>query len=952
MAYDPFSDRRAAPAQLDPFAERRGVAQPTPKQKFHSALDETYGQGLGVGGPIGKAAMGLIADPMLDLFGPQSALTNKLFGGEENFGTHAADVGIKLAPLAAGLLTGGAASAGMEAMGVGGSLLADTAIGGLSGAAGGAASAEVNQTPVAPAAVAGALGGAVLGLGVNRLSSAGAKLAAAYAKRNTEFPLIAELDQTIPHVSVDQIEVSARTDAARQAFRARVPAGSAKESIDPIIWKRALSDAKQAAMKDNTATSDLEMEGDFINRLAQKVMGRSSRVQNPDFMNNTLDVIKQKWGQYVTRLEVTLSRDKAAFGTVGPKLADMIHRAEELKDPLEGRLVQNVWKTMWHGVPKEEEEIVDSVLHGEGGQLSTEGLAAVKRWRDLRDLTYKEMSDLGLQEEVRMGPAASTRVPSPFSDFSSTGAQPEFPAPAAPEWKTVPLQYRTNYVPYYRDPAGMARLAQRGTKEHEAYIQKLISDGEADNRAHAEQLLYDALDTEKHGSPLQIRSGPMQHERELALEFPRVRNAKQWSRQYFHDYARRTSQAKVFGPQDEEFIKLRDQLKAEGGDVDRLDRLFRIYVGRPPVDVTRMAAPARAARTLNTMTLLGPRVGILQLLQLSNTAGRIGVRHTLEALVAQWRNPELRAAAEEVGALLPSEFLLTDQEPVNKLGEWWINNVTQMPHGDRAARSVSALAGGVAAKKWAQEYWKLAQADAASGTPSLARGGAGAALKYVGIRNPAERMAILQRRLEETLGIPIAHVMKMEGELPIESLMSAMRSASHNTQFANTLLTMPEARRTGWGQFLYMLKTFSKQQTPFITKMTSDAARGDTGPLVRYLLVYPALYTAVRPYLDFLAGKDAVSESDADAMEKVVEVLQGSMYTGIFGSMGDFVNQMAASDPGKLMGYAAGPAISNAAGTIADVTKAVQGDAAPITKRALRSFPPFGPLLSRWIDNQ
>jgi hypothetical protein len=890
--------------------------EPTPTDQFHRFQEQfiaaaSSGPGNAPLAQITSAAMGLAAEPILDMFGPQAPLTDTIFNGTDNFGTRAVDAVIKLAPLAVGI---GAGSVAFRVAGkIAAPLAADILSGAAAGVAGGAAEAVVRQRELAPSMVFGGVLGAAGGAVVGKLSKPGRELAKQYAGRPdvSRLPDINVLDETIPHVPVETLEILARRRAdvadrarksASEAFRRIVPAGGTKETVHPAVWRMARKEAATAARAIRSDTS-LEGEGEAINRMFSRVL---ENVKNHEL----LQALKSVQSTYVTRLSVTLARDKKAFGTVGGQFADRILRNEELKDHMEGRLVDDVLRPLWRGVPKYEEELIDRVLHGEGGRLSNEGLSVVGRWREIADHWFKQGSELGLMEEVTAGhPAAiaaaggsrfqATMVPAPEAGpivrtivQSAMGNVP----------KTVPLQYKANWVPYYIDRKAMGQLATKGNARRSAFLQKLVKDGEADNIREAERLLEELLEVPHAGTSLHIRS-PFQHERQLALQLPRERNARVWMRRAAHDHARRLSQAKVWGPQDELFYEMKEQLKQQGGDVERLEKLFRVYVGRPPKGTGfEFAAAGRSARAASTVTLLGPRVGLLQFMQLANTAARTGIKTTAEAIVAGWRNPELRLASEEVGALLPSEHLLTTTEPVGRLGEWWIKFVTQMPRFDRAVRQVSALAGGLAAKDWAREYWRLAQADAASGTPSLAqRGLMGRAGTGLGLRTPAARMMLVRRRLEEGAGIPVSDVMKHEGELPIELVQTAMRNVSHKTQFASTIMDMPEAwRTTGKGRFIYTLRTFAKQQSAFVTQMIDDAVRyGDTGPITRFLIMYPTAYHFAKPYLDFLSGREFVSDADQPTLDRVRNALSGAMWTGMWGGMGDFINQLSGRDPKK-----------------------------------------------------
>lgn len=875
-------------------------------------------------------ALGSLGAPVLDVFEPQTPLTEKLFGPVETPQSRAADTALKLSPLLAGFGAGSLATragAPLAARGMG--MLVDVLSGAAGGAAGGAASAAVGDEPIAPAAVTGGLLGAGGGALVGGITGAGRRLAAQWAARpgKNAMPNIVDLDNTVPFVSPAQTVREARAGAARSEFRKHIPEGPFARDLkqtNPALWARATSEARKAAMRvaPGAKPDELFQEQDFLQQLSD----RAFRINSPSHRRGVLDNIRSLWGKYVTRLATTLRRDPD-FGRFGGKFADIIARTTQLAERYEGLMHQRVLNPMWKGATPADELAVDKLARGESVKASPTAMAIFKRWREIADDAFEQLSGQGVMEQV-----------------SET-----HPAAVAAGGKTtVPIQRRTNYAPTYRDHGAMAKLAKNGP-QRAAFIQDMVRKGEADTVEEGARLLDELLSKDRSGDPLHIR-GAFQHERELTFDLPRETNARKWSERWAHELSRRLASARVAGGQDEAVKEIFKAMREEGlhRGADRFENLWRNFIGRPGHDVRSVMPLARRARDINAIALLGPRTGLLQMMQLANPAARMGIKRTMEGIAAIMRNPELRGAADEVGALLPSQQLLHSDEPVSRVGDLWLNWMTQMPRGDRGARTISALAGGISAKQWAQEYFELATG---AGAGSVPRAGVGGALKYVGIRNPAERMQILRRRLEETLGIPADRVMALQGQLGDEELATAMRAGSHNTQFGSSYLDLPEGRRTPEGQFLYQLKTFSKQQTPFFTKLVSDATKGDTGPLTRYLLTYPTLYVAAKPILDFLSVKDAVDEADEETMEQVKHTLMGALQTGMFGGMGDFINQMAASDPARGASYVLGPAAGQALGiTFRDIPQAAQGNFNPLIQRATPRA--IRPLLKLIQENQ
>lgn len=168
---------------------------------------------LGLPGKLISGAVGMIVEPPLELFGPQAPLTEKLFGGAENFGTRAADAAIKLSPLAIGIGTAGVGSLVLRK--AAGTIIADALIGAVSGAASGAAQGVVLQEDPGPPALLGLVLGTAGGFAINRLSKPGRELARQYHNRpgRDKIPTLDELDAEIPHVPFEGLEDAARRRA-------------------------------------------------------------------------------------------------------------------------------------------------------------------------------------------------------------------------------------------------------------------------------------------------------------------------------------------------------------------------------------------------------------------------------------------------------------------------------------------------------------------------------------------------------------------------------------------------------------------------------------------------------------------------------------------------------------------------------------------------------------------
>jgi hypothetical protein len=814
-----------------------------------------------------------------------------------------ANIATKLAPLAAGFLGAGAAApVGGALIGAGlspglAATLGLAAEGALGGASYGATNALVEQKPFLPEVGMGAAFGAVGGAAIGRVSSAGAKLEAEFAKRASGPLDLYEIARTTPNMPAKRLALS-RERAAQAAFRDVVPEGGTLESAGDVLWERAKAKARESAGKAWQFEDDPNVVGEALNGFAKRIF----RVSKPKAQPGLFDQLKTGWGMWVTRAANSLRRDETAFPKgIGHEMATLMERTTALQERYEGELVNRMNK-MLHGLPEDELKsgLFNFLTNRSGGRVSAGGAAAAKAWRQMSDDMFRALDERGVRELAPpTHPAGQGEL---FPDVVERANMKLAMEEDKSGWKMIPIQYRQNYVPHYRDPKVVSRLS-RSSSTRRNYIEQLIDSGHAADESEAGALLDQMLRESDRGVPLEIRGGIAQHTRELLLNIPAVTDARVWMRRAIHEHAKRAAEAHVFGGSDQTFRDLLGQLREAGGDVSRFDRLFRLFVNRPdPMDKKWGGIVTGTGNAMNVM-YLGPRVAPLQLMQLSNTAARFGWRSVMEGIAGAVRNPGLREMVEQSGATLPSFHLQTgDIDAAGAFGRWWMETVTQMPKFDRGVRIVSAIAGGIEGQRLAQ---KLAL-------------------------TPFNK--VLVRRLEY-LGLDPERILAQGGKLRREDIMVAMRNAAHNTQFASHVLDMPERWRTPAGRLIFKLRTFAKQQTPFIGKLVGDAMRGDPAPLVRYLLTYPTVYAAVRPLLDMLSTRPVMDDADQDMSERIYNALSGAAWAGMFGGLGDFINSALSTDKSRLMSMPLGPAAATAVGITSDVAQLGKGNAVPIVQR-------------------
>jgi hypothetical protein len=138
-----------------------------------------------------------------------------------------------------------------------------------------------------------------------------------------------------------------------------------------------------------------------------------------------------------------------------------------------------------------------------------------------------------------------------------------------------------------------------------------------------------------------------------------------------------------------------------------------------------------------------------------------------------------------------------------------------------------------------------------------------------------------------------------------------MRFASKLTQFETGITDMPYWRSAKWGPFMYKFKSFSVQQTHMIRTLVEEAAKGNTGPAIRFATATGAINVPV-----IGAGiQRMMSDPDMPQKDKADVVKLIGTY-GTLGVMTDamYAAHMSAKDhrpgPSRLMSYAISPNIS------------------------------------------
>lgn len=384
--------------------------------------------------------------------------------------------------------------------------------------------------------------------------------------------------------------------------------------------------------------------------------------------------------------------------------------------------------------------------------------------------------------------------------------------------------------------------------------------------------------------PKDVRFGPLQFSRELVIpaEF-REKNPLVYLSKYIRGAGNRLAIADTFGAKDELFTSVKDAMRLSGYDADEATKFYNALV----FGVERMPTWMRTTNAVNTITKLGLRTAVSQLLQLPNSVAPFGVKSTLVGVVKSLQRGG-HDFVRKTGALLQDNLQLHLGDLTSNTATNYLN-LTGMTSMDAAMRVVSSTAGAYSAIESAEKLFAI-QKLGRTATAAQQRA-AGQFIRHL-----------------SRLGISPETVARQGGVLQPEQLRFAGLMASRGTQFTSNVVDLPPAFRSANWRFFLKLKSYSMQQAKFIDKyLLAEVKRGNIAPAVRWAITMGVVGSPVWSALRALQ-KDP---KDDTALSR----LRGIYMTGALGTIGDLVNTALSGDPQDMAGALVGPNI----GTISDL---------------------------------
>lgn len=726
-----------------------------------------------------------------------------------------------------------------------------------------------------------------------------------------------EMPESIRKIAADVPDLAAArakigetaSNAAREKFALTM--GNETRETAPELFKQAKLDAKAAAADARKSTPrDLAESSDplGLGNLYDKTIhafGDRPWVKGADVL---VKQAQHTFSWYVRNLADNMRTNKHAWGERGAEMAAKFEHSQALGAMSEGQ-GQALLAKLTKGLTNAELENVSDVIEGSAQPLSDKIAEIAVKAEAYKKQLFDDLLALGVKQKVP--PEHSLGQNELFPAYAEERKRIARLQREGKDWPLVPIQYRANHIYKIRSERVVNAMLTEGSPQRAEAIKTLreyFSESVGSNKDAAE-LLDDAL--KDSYDPISIRGGPTQHTRDDLLDvlgIPYEKNFKTWMTKYIHLANKRAAQAAVFGGEDQVWHEYFEQLGKEGGDIKLADDTWRAFVSRPTSEQATGSKLFQFVRTLQTFRL-GPRVGALQFLQLANTASMFGSANTGRAIGALMRNKKLGRAAEQVGALLPSQHMSYDASELDNFSSWWLTHITRMPQADRTQRVIASVSAGFRLNQVAEQL-------------AVAKGA---------------RRRVLERELYQ-LGVDAKALADQDYAPSIRQVQTAMQRGAKLTQFTTDITDLPAAvRHNTFFRTMFIFRGYAKQQSTFINRIVREARRGNIKPALRYASAFTGMYNLMEPLLMVLQGK--VDEDPARDGE-IEDYLKALMYTGSLGAFGDYLN--TAGDTGKLLKGQAGPAIGAALDLGTAAPAALSGDWEPAEDAARRALIPGG----------
>ena len=502
-----------------------------------------------------------------------------------------------------------------------------------------------------------------------------------------------------------------------------------------------------------------------------------------------------------------------------------------------------------------------------------------------------------------------------FIDVAEGQAQPinARVGKAAAEWDAVRSEVanaggdllpgvRENYFPHRFDPKQFERNWQSN-------IQHLIKTGQATNADEAAQKLRYAADVTRNR-----KFGNLEAAREVDL--PGYERTKEALLDYIEGASNRISQAEIFGPKDEKSLDLINQIAQSGGDADTIKHLYDIAVGAKKYSQGSKEFTG-LLRRIHTTTKLGLGA-ITNVGQNVNTATVTGAGRTISAMIAAAK-PEAQDFALKAGVTL--EGVLNDVKEGGGFTGKVIGKVTAPGFGkvERFNRSVAAWAG----KGYAEDLARQAVQGSKDAINTLSK-----------------------------MGLNADEIIKRGGQLTESEAIKAARNIVERTQFKVDPQDLPGWASSPWGKTVTQFKTFSYNQTAFLSnEIIKPFLKGDMMPVARFLAIGLPVGAGVTEARNLIQNRKPEENPVKRGQQYLSKVgglgLVGDAATAFFPQSSGYLSPERRSQ--MAAGFLLGPTFSEVTNTFSNASQALQGRPDNLGRQALRNVPVVGPTLQNTL---
>jgi len=465
------------------------------------------------------------------------------------------------------------------------------------------------------------------------------------------------------------------------------------------------------------------------------------------------------------------------------------------------------------------------------------------------------------------------------------------------------FEMRRNYLTHYYDDKLIKKTLTPGTPEFKRAMAIIEGRGEALAQKEALSALKSWL-----SAPPEFRTGPINFPRNDILGLPYEKDPLKVMSRYVYSVRKRLEVARKYGGDYRGVEDVYRQIATEGGNPKVAKNIFDAFNDRLPRDYADLV---RAASTYNVLTMLSMTAGFVQPSQLINTAAIAGYGNLIRALGAIQSKTEREwviSTGAHINEVIQDMLGVTGSD----LSNWWVKYGTLLEPLDKANRMVAAVAGRMHAEQTAEKFAKKQ-------TPRL-----------------AEQLTRLM--------LDPAEVLAQGGKLTEEQLKKAGLRVSLDTQFATSVLDLPELRNSSVGRVVYQFKTFALQQTNFVMKdIIAPMKAGNFGPVTRYAAGMGPISYPMATLIRGVKGRPAPNDP---ALKKIEDLAM----VGSFGVYYDTWMALAAG-PDRFLSLLIGPTATEATRFLAsDIPNVVRGNPRTLAKHILSRIPNIGqPLINYWL---